>query len=128
MEIFKVIGVGIVGAICVLFLRQAKSETAVIASLATGVVILILVLSSLSDVILAFNDIVDKSGISNNLFSGLLKIVGIGYVTEYSAGICSDLDCGSIGKKIQLSGKITIFLMAMPIVTALIKTVTELSI
>lgn len=126
MDIFRIIGVGLVGAIITVMLKQSKSEFSVMTVLATGMIILVLVLSSLQDVILAFNNIVAKSGISNSLFTGLLKIVGVGYVTEYSASMCNDMSCESIGKKIQFAGKIAIFLMALPIVTALIDTISEI--
>lgn len=126
MDIFRIIGVGLVGAVITVMLKSSKSEFSVLAVLATGIIILTIVLNSFSDVIVAFNKIVDKSGISNSLFTGLLKIIGVGYVTEYSSSICSDMDCASIGKKIQLAGKITIFLMALPIVMALIDTVSEI--
>ncbi|MEG1509903.1 MAG: SpoIIIAC/SpoIIIAD family protein, partial [Clostridia bacterium] len=110
-DIFKVIGIAIIGAIMVSFLRQQKSEFAVMALLASGIIILIIILHSLQSVVLAFNSIVEKTGINNKLFEGLLKIVGVGYVTEYSASVCNDYECGSLAKKVQLCGKIAIFLM-----------------
>lgn len=126
MDIFRIIGIGIVGAVMVLMLKQSKSEMSILAGVATGIIILIIVISSLNDVILAFNKLVAKSGISQELFSGLLKIIGVGYVTEYSANICDDMGSPSIGKKLQLAGKLTIFLMALPIVTALIDIIGEI--
>lgn len=126
MDIFKVVGVGLVGAVITLFLKNSKSDFTVLTVLATGLVMLIIIINSLGDVVESFNGIVEKSGVDDKLFSGILKIVGIGYVTEYSANICNDFNCSSIGKKIQLAGKITIFLMAMPVVTALIDSVTKL--
>lgn len=126
MDIIKVIGIGLVGAIAALLLRHARSEYAPLAVIAAGIVILIITLSALSDVIVAFEEIVDKTGLNRALFSSLLKIIGIGYLTEYSVSLCNDLDCASIGKKISLAGKITIFLTAMPIVTSLIKAISAL--
>lgn len=126
MDIFKVIGIGIVGAIISLMLKATKSEFSIMTTLATGIIIIIMVLHSLTDVIIAFTDIVAKTGLDSGLFSGLLKIVGIGYLTEYSASMCHDMGSDSIGKKIQFAGKITIFIMALPIVTALINTITNL--
>lgn len=126
MDIFKIIGIGIIGAVVTLMLKQTSSEYSVLAVLSTGIIILIMILNSLTDVVLAFNEIVEKSGIESELFNGLLKIVGIGYVTEFSASMCADMNAESIGKKINFAGKITIFLMAMPIVTALIDTVAKL--
>lgn len=126
MDIVKVIGIGLIGAIAALLLRNARSEYAPMAVIAAGIVILIITLSALSDVIVAFEEIVDKTGLDRSLFSSLLKIIGIGYLTEYSVSLCNDLDCASIGKKISLAGKITIFLTALPIVMSLIKAISAI--
>ena len=126
MDIVKVIGIGLIGAIAALLLRNARSEYAPMAVIAAGIVILIITLSALSDVIVAFEEIVDKTGLDRSLFSSLLKIIGIGYLTEYSVSLCNDLDCASIGKKISLAGKITIFLTALPIVMSLIKAISSI--
>ena len=126
MDIVKVIGIGIVGAVSALILRHTRSEYAPMAMIAAGIVILIITLSALSDVIVAFEEIVDKTNLNRSLFTSLLKIIGIGYLTEYSVSLCNDMDAASIGKKISLAGKITIFLTAMPIVTGLIKSIAAL--
>ncbi|MDE6550194.1 MAG: hypothetical protein K2M44_01670 [Clostridia bacterium] len=126
MDIFKVIGIGILGAIVALMLKNTQSSYAILAVIATGIVILIIAVNALGQVIVAFEEIVDKTNLSSALFATLLKIIGIGYLTEYSVNLCNDMECASIGKKISFAGKITIFLMAMPIVTALIKTVAGL--
>ena len=78
MEIFKVVGIGLIGAIMTLFLKNSKSDFTMLTVLATGIVLLIIIINSLRDVIEAFNEIVSKSGVNDKLFSGILKIVGIG--------------------------------------------------
>jgi stage III sporulation protein AD len=127
LDIFKVIGVGIVGAVIGVFLKDGKPEFVIFSVMAAGVMILIFVLNSLTDVIDAFNTLVNKTNIDERLFSGILKIIGIGYVTEYSAEVCNDMNCASIAGKIQLAGKITIFLMAMPVMTAFIDVISGLA-
>ena len=126
MDIFRVIGIGLIGAIASFVLKKNNSDYTALAVIATGVIILVLVLASLSDVILAFNNIVESSGVSPALYAALLKIVGIGYITEYAQSLCNDLDCASIGKKVSFAGKIAIFVLALPIVTALIDIITML--
>jgi stage III sporulation protein AD len=120
MELIKVIGVGIIGAVIAVTMKNWKNEFSVYIVLATGMLILIYALSFLNEVITAFNGIVDKTNIDSELFSGILKIIGIGYITEYSHNICTDCNAESIGNKIELCGKITIFLMALPIITTLV--------
>lgn len=128
MEIFKIVGVGIMGAIIAGFLKSAKSEFSIFVVLSTGVIILIMLINGMSDVVGAFYNIVTKSGIPDELFQGILKIIGVGYLTEYSAGICEDYGTPSIGKKLQLSGKIIIFLMALPILTSLVELIGSIAI
>lgn len=120
MEIFKLIGIAIIGAICSLILKSTQSQYAILTSIATGIILIIFISKSLTNVILAFQDIINKTGVDDALFSILLKIIGIGYLVEYSANLCNDLECPSIGKKLALGGKVTLFLMALPIVKALI--------
>lgn len=110
----------------VLILKSVKPEFAVFVTIGTGVVILIYLVNSLSSVVLAFDKIVDKSGLPVEMFKSILKIIGIGYLTEYSASICEDAGCGSIGSKIQLGGKLTIFLMSINIVVSLIEVISSL--
>lgn len=124
--IFKLVGIAMIGVIVVLVLKTAKPEFAVFATIATGVVMLVVLTSSLTKVILAFDNIVAKSGVDENVFSAILKIIGIGYLTEYSSQIATDAGCGSIAQKLQLGGKIIIFLVSISIVTSLVDVVAQL--
>lgn len=124
--IFKLVGIAIIGVITVSLLKSAKPEFAVFATIATGVVMVITMLSSLQSVVLAFDGIVKKSGIDDGIFTAVLKIIGIGYLTEYSASVATDAGCASIAQKLQFGGKIVIFLMSISIVTALVDVVSAL--
>ena len=124
--IFKLVGIAIIGVIVVSLLKTAKPEFAVFATIATGVVMVVTMLSSLQSVILAFDGIVKKSGIDDGIFTAVLKIIGIGYLTEYSASVATDAGCASIAQKLQFGGKIVIFLMSISIVTALVEVVSAL--
>lgn len=124
--IFKLIGIAIIGIITVVLLKSAKPEFAVFATIATGIVMVITMLSALRDVVLAFDKIVEKSGIDDRVFSAVLKIIGIGYLTEYSSSLATDAGCESIAQKLQFGGKIIIFLMSISIVSTLVDLVASL--
>ena len=125
--IFRLVGIAIIGVIVVTLLKTAKPEFAVFATIATGVVMVITMLGALKDVVLAFDGIVKKSGINDGVFTAVLKIIGVGYLTEYSASVATDAGCASIAQKLQFGGKIVIFLMSISIVTALIDVVSALT-
>ena len=126
MEIIKIAGIGITGVVIASLLKKDKPEFSVIITVATGLILLVLILSGLTSVVTAFDDLVALSGVDQSLFAGILKIIGIGYLTEYSATVVSDYGANSVANKIQLAGKITIFLMALPIVKALLTAVQTL--
>ncbi len=126
MEIIKVVGVGIIGVIIAGLLKKDKPEFHLFIIMATGLIILFIVLSSLTEVITAFSMLIDKSGVNESLFTGVLKIIGIGYLTEYSAAICTDYGSQSVANKLQLAGKITIFLMSLPIINSLVDLIAGL--
>ena len=123
MMLVKLIGIALIGVVAVSVLRTAKPEFAAFAVIGTGIVMVITLLSSLQSAILAFDELVQKSGIDDRVFSAVLKIIGIGYLTEYSASIATDAGCASVAQKLQLGGKIVIFLMSISVVTALVDVV-----
>ena len=50
MDIFKIVGVGILGVITAGFIKSAKSEFSVFVVLATGLVILIMIAKGMSEI------------------------------------------------------------------------------
>lgn len=126
MDIFKIIGVGIITAITALIVRQIKPEVSVIITISGGIIMLLMMVQSLTSIFSAFNSIVEKSGLTSGLFTTILKIIGVGYITEFSANLCADSGASSISDKILLAGKIIILVLALPIVTNIIDIISGL--
>ena len=122
----KIIGIAFVGVVLYQILRNTKSDFAIFVSISVGVVILVLLSDKISQVVNVFNDLSVKAGLSSEIFSSIIKIIGIGYLTEYSVNLCDDAGCSGIGKKIELCGKITILIMALPIINGIITIIGEL--
>ena len=126
MQIVKVIGVGLIGAFVAGLMRQERSELYIFAVIAGGALILIVILSSLTEVIAQFGMLVGKSGVEESLFAGVLKIIGVGYITEYASALFTDYGVSSIANKLQLAGKVTIFFMTMPILSNLVDVISAI--
>ena len=126
MDIFKIIGVAILSAVAILCVRQTRQDVAVVLSIAAGLVILLMILNSLTTVITAFNDIAETTGIDSGLFSGVIKIIGVGYLTEFSADILEDGGLKNLSDKVIFAGKVLIMLMALPVLTEIISLIKEL--
>ncbi len=126
MDLFKILGIGLITCIAGLIVRQVKPDVASIIMIAGGVVILLMVVDYVAQIFDVFKVIVDKTGLSSNLFSIVLKIVGVGYLTEFAANICADTGSSSLADKILLAGKIIILFMSMPIITNIVEIVVGL--
>ena len=125
MEIVKVVAVGLITVVASIIIKQVKPEIAMLITLAGSVVIIMLTVQMLQGVFGSFMSIFNKTGVSNSLFVPVLKIIGIGYLCEFGANLFIDGGCNSIADKILFCGKITILIIALPIINSVIDVVLE---
>ena len=124
--IFKIMGIGLITCIAALIVKPVRSDFAMIISMVGGIVILIMVLSSISGVLTLVGSLANKTGLNGHLIAVVIKIIGVGYLTEITASLCADTGNGRLGDKILLGGKIIILVMSLPIVTSILNIVMEL--
>ena len=123
---FKIIAIAFVGVLVCILMKDIKPELTPLVLIAVGVVILILLSDNIAEILEFFMGLSDDAGLSRSVFSTVLKIIGIGYLCEYSVNVCDDCGCTSIGKKIELAGKITILILSIPIITGIIQAIGAL--
>lgn len=126
MEIFKIIALGILICIVIIIVKQIKPEFAVLVLIAGSIIMLCYLFNYFTNILGVFDKIISKTGINAELFSIILKIVGIGYLIEFAANICSDSGNPAIADKIVLGGKLIILTVSMPIITNLLDIIVEL--
>ena len=120
VEIFKIIGVAFVTAIAALLLRGTKPELSFAVTVTGIIVILLFIADSLEGTLAVFQTIATATGMENGLIKTLLKIVGVGYLTEFGAGILTDFGSGAIADKVVLGGKIAIVALSLPVIENLL--------
>ena len=126
MEILKVLILGIILSVITVLLKQIKPEYSLICIIVGSIILIAYILSGINTIFDYFSVIVEKTGIDNVMFTTLLKIIGVGYLIEFTAGICVDSGNNSIADKVVLAGKILIFILSMPIITNLFNLILEL--
>ena len=120
-DIIKIIGIGFITAITAVILRSTKPELSFAVTVVGIIIILMFVAEMLQDTMAVFTSISQIAGVENGLLKMLLKIVGVGYLTEFGAGILTDFGSNSVADKVALAGKITIVLLSMPVVESLLQ-------
>ena len=126
MDIVRIVGVGLITCVAVLLVRQVKPDVAALIGLAGGIIIVFMIVDSVSSIFDGIRSVIEKTGVSSSLFSLVLKIVGVGYLTEFAGNICSDCGQSSLADKILLGGKVIILAMSMPIITNIIEIIVGL--
>ena len=121
----KIIGVAFVTAISAILLKSTKPELSFAVTVTGIIVILLFIVDSLQGVLGVFSSIAQATGVENGLIKILLKIVGVGYLTEFGAGILNDFGSQAVADKIVLGGKITIVILSLPIFQGLLQLVNE---
>ncbi len=119
MDIVKIAAAGVITAVCALILRETRADMAIAVTLAGGVIILLMVLDKVVGIFTVFETLMQRAGIDNRIFALLVKIIGIGYVTDFSAGVIEDTGSKSLADKVVLAGKIIIMTLALPVVVKL---------
>lgn len=120
MDIMKIIGVAFVTAIVSVLLKSTKPELSFAVTVTGIIVILLFIVDSLQTTLTVFSTIANATGVENGLLKILLKIVGVGYITEFGAGILNDFGSNAVADKVSLGGKITIVLLSLPIIESLL--------
>lgn len=119
-ELSKIIGVAFVTTIAAVLLRSTKPELSFAVTLTGIIVILLFIVDALQNTLAIFSAIANLTGVENGLLKVLLKIVGVGYLTEFGAGILNDFGGSAVADKVVLGGKIMIVLLSFPVLEGLL--------
>ncbi|MBQ8684891.1 MAG: hypothetical protein IJ514_01820 [Clostridia bacterium] len=119
----KIIGVAFVTTLTSVLLKATKPELSFAVTVTGVIVILLFIVDSLQSTLTAFTAIAQMTGVENGLLKILLKIVGVGYLTEFGAGVLNDFGSNAVADKVILGGKITIVMLSFPIIQSLLQLV-----
>ena len=121
-ELIKIIGIGLIGLITVIILKQYRPEYSIYISLIAGMLIIFLIMDKLSGIVNLLTSISEKASINNKYIKILLKITGIAILTEFAVSICQDSGESAIANKIDIGGKVMIITISIPIISSLLET------
>ncbi len=124
MELSKIVVIAIVGVILSLVLKEWNKSFSFIVSVLTCLLLMFIVVPYLKDIISILNGFTNILSTKTLYMSTVVKIIGIAYITEFGASLCTDAGESAIAKKVELGGKVIIMLVSMPIIEGMLNTVT----
>ncbi|HIX07990.1 MAG TPA: stage III sporulation AC/AD family protein [Candidatus Borkfalkia faecipullorum] len=120
MELVRILGVGLVTAVAAILLRGTKAELSFAVTIAGSVVILLFSIDLLSQTFDIFRQIGEKTGIDSSLIKLMVKVIAIGYLVEFAAGVVEDFGAKSVADKLIFAGKVIIFSVSLPVLQTLL--------
>ncbi len=126
MEIFQLVGIALITAVSALILKSTKPELAFAVTIAGSVILLLFTFEAFRGSISIFQKIADVTKIDAPIVKSLLKMVGIGYLVEFSAGVLNDFGQNSLADKLTFCGKILVLLLAIPIIESILSLIVRL--
>ena len=115
MTIIQVAAVGIISAVLAITLKKHSPEISLIITLGASVLILFMILPVLTGAVGVIQNLGGYLDTRVPYVPLVLQILGIAYVAELGAQVCSDAGEGAIASKIELAGKVLIMAAAAPI-------------
>ena len=125
-QIFQLVGVAFVTAVAAILVKSTKPELALVVTIAGSIILLLFALEIFRGSMDIFAEIAEATGLSATIVRTLLKMVGIGYIVEFSAGVRHDFGQDSLADKLIFCGKIVILVLAVPILESVLGLVSDL--
>lgn len=103
-----------------------NKEYALMISLAACFIILASVVVYISPVLDTVQNLFTNAGISSDQIKILVKALGICYITQLACDFCKDNDYTAMATQIEMAGKVSLIIIALPLFNTLISVVNEL--
>lgn len=126
MSIMQVVAIAVVATVLILVIRQEKPELAVQVSMVAGLVIFGLIVWKLIEILNVLERLAVRADLNMVFLGTLLRILGIAYVAEFGTQVCKDAGESALAFKVSMAGKVMILILAVPIITTILDTVSRL--
>lgn len=122
----KIVALIVVCAVLVVYVKNVNAELYPLVLLGSGIIVLYTGFTYLTGTLDFFKKIVSASAINENFLSIIFKIVSVGYIVEFGAGVVEDMGLKSLADKLVFIGKAIIVGVSLPVFYAVIEIVNGL--
>ena len=118
--IFQISALSVIAAVCCCILRPYVSGVAVALSIVAGVVILLFAFQFFKPVMEVLERMRSLSGISGTMAAPLIKVVGIGVLTQIAGAICDDAGEHTLHQTVEIAGNVLALYLSLPLIAAVL--------
>ena len=113
------------GVILCFFLKETRPEYTAFITMGIGIMILGLAVGKLEYLFGTLRQLKDSLPVEQEYLTTLIKMIGITYIGQFSAGICKDAGHQATAAQIELFCRLSVLVQSVPILLALLETIQE---
>lgn len=121
----KIACIGLMSVFLALMLKNIQSEYALLVSIAACIILFGFSVNRLETIFSGLETLKEYMSVNSAYIGIILKVIGIAYISEFSANLCKDAGYSGIASQIEMFGKLSILVMSLPILTTLLTTIQE---
>lgn len=126
MDILKLAGLAVIGVLTAVLLKQSKGEYSTLLGLAMALLVSGYVVKNLATVVGEVESLWGRLAGNTDFLHILLRIIGITYISDLTAGICKECGYGVLAGQVLVAGKLGVLLAGFPIFVNLLEFILEL--
>ena len=116
--LLKAIAICLIGALLAAFLKKTSPDVALILAACVCVVVLVVIVKGLEEVWSFLTEVLEHGGMTQELFSPLVKILGIALITRTAGELCRDAGQGALSGIVEAMGGFAAILVSIPLFRA----------
>lgn len=124
--IIKIIAISLTTVVVSSIIKQYRADISLLINICGAVLVVLLSLNGIGEIIDGIIQISDTVKVSQSIINPLIKVLGIGYITEFSADVADDAGNKSVSSKIVFGGKVAICVVALPIIIDMLNSILSL--
>lgn len=126
MNVDSIVGIILIIAVISLMIKNYLPEYSMLINIASGIIVLAIILTQFIPIINQINQLLDSSKIPREYRIILFKCIGICLIAQFASDACRDAGENSLASKVELAGKVSIVTIAIPLFDKIIHTAIKL--
>lgn len=123
---FQAAGAVLIAVILTLLISSRDKSCASVLSMAVCAMVLMLGLTYLEPVVAFLRELEELGDLQSDLVRILLKVCGIGILTEITALLCGDSGNASLGQSIKILSSAVVLWISLPVFQALLDLIQDI--
>lgn len=122
----KIALIAITGMTLALILGSMRKDISIWITIVCAIIIFFFGISKFEYIVNMFHELTEYLGMNEMYIKVILKMIGIAYLSEFTASICKDAGQNTIAGQVDFFGRMSMIAVSLPILRSLLETIGEL--